>query len=144
MPTTVALFAMREIGASLGLPPQGQEKVAYACKAAMSGLESMRGAGVKVGFGSDLLGPIYNQQCREFTLRREVFTPLEILRQATSVGAEVLMQEGKLGCIAVGALADLIIVDGDPLVDIELLARNGTALSLIMRDGKIIKNRLRA
>ena len=54
----------------------------------------MRRAGVKVGYGTDLLGSTYTQQCREFTLRREVFTPLEILRQATSINAEMMMHAG--------------------------------------------------
>src|SRR3546814_10530484 len=88
-------------------PPQSQEKVAVAYKSALEGLDHMRTAGVKVGFGTDLLGETYVQQCREFSIRREVFSPIEILRQATSIAAEILMQDGKLGCIAPGAYADL-------------------------------------
>jgi imidazolonepropionase-like amidohydrolase len=65
-----------------------------------------------------------------------------MLRQATSMGAEILMQEGKLGCVASGALADLIVVDGDPLKDIGLLAASGRKLDLIMRAGEVVKNRL--
>src|SRR3546814_4461353 len=96
----------------------------------------MRTAGVKVGFGTDLLGETYVQQCREFSIRREVFSPIEILRQATSIAAEILMQDGKLGCIAPGAYADLLVVDGDPLADIGLLAESGRRLDLIMRGGR--------
>jgi imidazolonepropionase-like amidohydrolase len=58
------------------------------------------------------------------------------------MGAEILMQEGKLGCVAADAHADLIVVDGDPLQDIGLLAASGRRLDLIMRAGKIVKNRL--
>ena len=54
--------------------------------------------------------------------RAQVFTPLELLRQATSIAADMMMQGGKLGCVAEGAHADLIFVDGDPLADIGLLA----------------------
>jgi imidazolonepropionase-like amidohydrolase len=50
--------------------------------------------------------------------------------------------EGKLGCVTAGAHADLIVVDGDPLTDISLLARNGEALPLIMRAGELVKNEL--
>ncbi|HEY0596733.1 amidohydrolase family protein, partial [Sphingopyxis sp.] len=96
----------------------------------------------KLGLGTDLLGELYDQQCREFTLRREVFEPIEILRQATSMGAEILMHEGRLGCVKPDAFADLIVVDGDPLKDIGLLSQNGERLDLIIRDGEIIKNRL--
>jgi imidazolonepropionase-like amidohydrolase len=72
----------------------------------------------------------------------EVFTPLEILRQATSLPAEMMMMEGKLGCIAPGALADLLVVDGDPLSDISLLAADGAKLSVIVRAGEVVKSGL--
>jgi imidazolonepropionase-like amidohydrolase len=64
------------------------------------------------------------------------------LRQVTSTNAALLMQEGKLGCIAPGAHADLLVVDGDPLKDIELLAANGRNLRVIMRAGELIRNEL--
>jgi imidazolonepropionase-like amidohydrolase len=83
------------------------------------------------------------QECREFTIRREVFSPLELLRQATSVNAEMMLQQGKLGCIAPGAHADLLVVDGDPLKDISLLAANGARLSMIVRAGEVVKDELR-
>ena len=104
-------------------------------------MDVMRTAGVKVCFGTDLLGTTYSQQCREFTLRSEVFTPLEILWQATSMTAEMMMQD-KIGCIAPGAFADLLVVDGDPLKDIGLLAADGRNLRTIVRGGEIIKNEL--
>lgn len=91
---------------------------------------------------SDLLGATYVHQCREFELRSEVFTPLEILRQATSINAEILMQQNKLGCVNPGAHADLLVVDGDPLQDIGLLVNDGRDLSLIIRAGEIVRNRL--
>jgi imidazolonepropionase-like amidohydrolase len=104
----------------------------------------MRRAGVKIAYGSDLLGALHVYESREFDIRREVFTPLEILRQATSIGAEMMMHEGKLGCIAPGAWADLIVVDGDPLADISLLAAGGRHLPVIVRAGEVVKNRLEA
>ena len=142
VPTVVVIFALAELGRTLGFPPQSQEKAEYAAKQAIQGMESMRRAGVKVGFGTDLLGETYVQQCREFTIRKEVFSPLEILRQSTSINASLLMQEGKLGCIAPGAHADLLVVDGDPLKDINLLAASGKHLRLIMRAGELIRNEL--
>jgi imidazolonepropionase-like amidohydrolase len=65
-----------------------------------------------------------------------------MLRQATSMAAEILMHEDKLGCIKPDAFADLIVVDGDPLKDIGLVAASGARLDLILRDGEIVKNRL--
>lgn len=140
VPTMAIVFALVELGRKLGFPAESQEKAEFAFTHAISGMDSMRRAGVKICFGTDLMGSTYTHQCREFTLRSEVFTPLEILRQATSTTAEMMMMSGRIGCISAGAYADLIVVDGDPLKDISLLAANGNNLSLIMRGGELIKN----
>jgi len=142
VPTMVIIHVLAEQGHQLGLPPQSQEKVEFIFRQAIQGLESMRRAGVKVGFGTDLLGETYVHQCREFRIRREVFSPIEILRQATSTNAALLQQQDTLGCIKEGAHADLLVVDGDPLKDIELLAGSGQHLRLIMRAGELIRNEL--
>ena len=142
-PTMSVIFALVEMGRQMGFPPQSQQKVETVFKSAIAGLDRIRRAGVKVCYGTDLLGSTYTQQCREFTIRSEVFTPLELLRQATSVAAEMMMMDGQVGCIAPGAHADLIVVDGDPLKDIGLLAANGQHLSAIVRGGAVVKNELR-
>ncbi len=142
VPTMVIIFTIIELGKQLGFPPESQEKAEFAFKEALSGLDKMRQAGVKLGFGTDLLGSLHVQECREFTLRSEVFTPLEILRQVTSMNAEMMQMEGQIGCIKPGAFADLIVVDGDPLKDVGLLAANGTKLRTIVRAGEVVKNEL--
>lgn len=143
VPTMTILAALVAQGRALGFAPQSQEKAEFAWAQGLAGLELMRRAGVRLAYGSDLLGTLYLQQCREFTWRREVFTPLELLRQATSNGAALLGMEGRIGCIAPGAEADLLVVDGDPLADIGLLAADGAHLDLIVRGGRVVKNRLR-
>jgi imidazolonepropionase-like amidohydrolase len=142
VPTMVILYTLVEQGRQLGFPAESQAKAEQVMQTGLQGLESMRRAGVKIAYGSDLLGALHVYESREFDIRREVFTPLEILRQATSIGAEMMMQEGKLGCIAPGAWADLIVVDGDPLADIGLLAAGGRHLSAIVRAGEVVKNTL--
>jgi imidazolonepropionase-like amidohydrolase len=142
VPTLAVIFAMSDIREELGITADMLEKLDYHAKEAFGGLERMRKAGMSIGFGTDLLGKTYVRQCTEFTLRRQVFTPIEILRQATSVGAEILQMKGKLGCVAPDAFADLIVVDGDPTKDVGLLAQDGRALSLIMRNGELVKNEL--
>jgi imidazolonepropionase-like amidohydrolase len=97
VPTMVIIFVLIELGKKLGFPQQSQEKAEFAFKQAFIGMESMRKAGVKLGFGTDLLGETYVQQAREFAIRREVFSALEILRQATSINAEILQKEHLLG-----------------------------------------------
>jgi len=75
------------------------------------------------------------------------FTPAEVLKQATADNAELLALSGprnpypgKLGVVEEGALADLLLVDGDPLANIKLLEDPGKNLAVIMKDGKIYKN----
>ncbi len=71
-----------------------------------------------------------------------MFTPLELLRQATSMNAELMMMAGKIGCVRAGAFADLLVVDGDPLKDIGVLAADGRNLRAIVRAGEVVKNAL--
>ncbi|TME89990.1 MAG: hypothetical protein E6I34_13680 [Chloroflexi bacterium] len=93
--------------------------------------------GSTVGFGQ-----LQPDQSREFAIRSKVLSPLEIIRSATVVGAELLGLPGELGTVAPGAFADLLIVDGDPLRDLSLLQGPGEHLSLIMKAGALYKNRL--
>ena len=143
VPTLAICFTLAEHGPELGFPAELQEKAEFVYKQALQGLEMMRSAKVKVGLGTDLLGESYVYQCREFSIRRQVFSPLEILQQATSVNANILQQQGRLGCVKPGAYADLLVVDGDPLKDIELLAASGRNLRLIMRAGELVRNELK-
>ena len=142
VPTMAICFALVEKGPALGFPAQSQEKVNAVYKNALSGMDHMRTAGVKVAFGTDLLGATFTRQCTEFSIRSEVFTPVEILRQATSVSAELMQLDGVIGCIAPGANADILIIDGDPLKNISLLAEDGRYVSTVVRDGRIVKNEL--
>jgi imidazolonepropionase-like amidohydrolase len=142
VPTLATLFALLEEGERLGLPAASQAKVGEVSGLAIVGLEKMRDAGIKLGFGTDLLGATYVRRGQEFAVRREVFSPIEILRQVTSIGAEILMETGKLGCIAADAHADVIVVDGDPFKDIGVLSTDGRHLPLIMRGGEIMKDTL--
>ena len=127
----------------MGLSAAVQAKADRAFEHAIAGLDIMRRAGVQLVYGTDLIGSTYTQQCREFTLRARVFTPLEILRQATSTAAEMMRLQGQIGCIAPGACADLLVVDGDPLADIGVLAADGAHLSMIVRGGEVVKDELR-
>lgn len=110
-----------------------------------AGLESLRicrDAGVKMGFGTDLLGRMHVHQCDEFAIRAKVLEPIDILRSATSVNAEILQKGGDLGVVRKGALADLILVDGDPLADLSLFRADGSGVPMVMRGGEIVKNTL--
>ena len=103
-------------------------------------LEIARAAGVKMAFGTDLLGELQIHQSGEFAIRAQVLSPAEIIRSATLTGAEILGMEGRLGAVAPGAFADLLAVDGNPLEDLHLLQDDGAHLALIVKDGVVVKN----
>ncbi len=91
-----------------------------------------------MGLGTDLLGPQHVRQSTEFSLRAKVLPSIDILRSACSVNAEILNHAGKLGCVREGALADLLVVEGDPTADVTVLCEQDS-LRVIMKDGKFHK-----
>jgi imidazolonepropionase-like amidohydrolase len=95
---------------------------------------------VKIAFGTDLLGELQAYQSGEFGIRAEVLGPLEVIRSASVVAAEVLGMEGCLGTIAPAAYADLLAVNGNPLEDLKLLQDDGAHIALIVKDGQVVKN----
>jgi imidazolonepropionase-like amidohydrolase len=100
---------------------------------------------VPIGFGTDLWGPdAQKSQLREFEMRQEVDTAANILHSATVTNAELLMQKGKLGTLAEGAYADLLIVEGDPFADLGVMMNPQKNLKFIMKDGVVYKNELPA
>lgn len=142
----VPTLAVYDAAATFGrLAGRSEESLARTEKVRGAGLRSLelfRDAGVKMGFGTDLSGDWHQLQGIEFAIRAKVLKPIEILRSTTSVGAEILRMEGSIGCICEGAIADLLIVDGNPLENIEILGGQGDHLSMIMKAGRIHKNRL--
>jgi imidazolonepropionase-like amidohydrolase len=107
--------------------------------------------GVKLAWGTDTLfdAKLATRQGAQLAKMRRWFTSAEVLRMATSGNAELLAMSGErnpypgaLGVVQEGALADLLLVDGDPLADLDLLASPDTSLAVIMKDGRIHKNTL--
>lgn len=137
VPTLVTYEALAHEGAQYGLPPESVAKIADVREAGLRSLEIYREAGVKMGFGSDLLGPSQRLQSEEFRIRAEILGPREIIASATVIGAEVLGMEGKLGRIVPGSSADLLVVDGNPLRDVTCLLGQGEHIPLVMKAGKI-------
>jgi imidazolonepropionase-like amidohydrolase len=140
----VAYYAMKERAKEFGMSSEMLVKNDMVIDGGLKSLEICKRAGIKVGYGSDLLGALQMDQSREFLLRREVLSPIEIIRQATLVGAEIVRMPGKLGVVKPGAFADILVVDGDPIKKLELLTGQGEHLSVIMKAGRFHKNRLAA
>jgi imidazolonepropionase-like amidohydrolase len=142
VPNLIAYDAMKRRAKELGMPDVMLEKNDEVLKYGFSELELCRKAGVKMAYGSDLLGALENEQTVEFQIRGRVMPAIDVIRSATLVGAEVVRQEGKLGTIQPGAFADMLVVDGDPLKDLGLFKDGGPNLSAIMKAGKFHKNAL--
>lgn len=140
VPTLVTYYVIQELGAQFNFPETGLKKVRDVLEAAMGSLEIARDAGVKMGFGTDLLGETHPFQGREFTLRSQVLSPADVIRSATCVNAELLNRSGEIGVIAPGARADLLLVDGNPLDDISVLEGQGEKLDLIMKGGVVVRD----
>jgi imidazolonepropionase-like amidohydrolase len=139
VPTMSTLFALLEEGEKLGFPPVSMEKLRRVSDSTLSSLEIMKRAGVKMGLGTDLLGSLHVLQSTEFTLRAKVLPAIDVLRSACVVNAELLGQSGKLGCIREGAMADLLVLDGNPLEDMSVLGSGGDRVAVIMKDGRFHK-----
>ena len=101
-------------------------------------------AGVKIAMGADGFGWDQGDSLHELILLVGAgLSPMEAIVAGTRTGAELLRVEDKLGTLETGKLADLLVVDGDPLEDISLL-RNKDNLHLIMQNGKIFKDKISA
>ena len=103
---------------------------------------------ITTGFSTDLIGGMYPMLTREFTERALYWTPAEVLAQATSESARVIRMAGKLnrhgnfGEIREGWVADILLINGEPLEDISVLSDPENNLALIMKGGEIVKNLL--
>ena len=139
VPTLAVAKALELEGERIGISPANRDKLKGVFEPMLKSLEYMKRAGVKMGFGTDVSGQLQYRQCSEFSLRAEVLSPHDILVSATSMAAEIIREDGRLGVIAPGAQADILVVDGNPLEDIRILDRDGAALSMIMKAGRFHK-----
>lgn len=142
VPTLATYDALARLTDERALPMPSRKKLNEVIEAGARAIEVCAKAGVQIGFGTDLLGSMHDQQMSEFRLRSAIEKPVDVLRSATSVNAELINRSGLLGVVREGALADLIVVDGNPLQDLSLLYRDRPAISLVMKAGNIVRNNL--
>ena len=137
-PTLAIIFGLLEHGERLGFPAVGMDKLRRVADVALVGLERIAGAGVRMGFGTDLLGELQTLQSSEFMLRAQVLPAADILRSATSVNADLLGMTGEIGVVAPGAIADLLLVEGNPLADLTVMA-DRQKISAVVQEGRVIR-----
>ena len=133
--------------------PVSQAKYDEVMKAVERIFPLAKKVGVNLAFGTDQLMDASKAKQQNVLLARlgKWFTPYEALKIATSENARLLemsgprhpYQEGPLGVIKKGAYADMIIVDGNPLKNLDLVADPGKNFVMIMKDGKVYKNTLK-
>ena len=130
------------------LPPANQAKFQEMAAGTDTAYELAIKHRVKLAFGTDTLfdPKLATRQGAQLAKLTRWYTPAEVLQQATFRNAELLAMSGprnpypgRLGVVAEGALADLILVDGDPVADISLITRPDEAFTAIIKDGRLVK-----
>jgi len=143
IPTLSALFQIESRGVEAGVPAFAVEKTAKVKPFHLASIRLARKAGVAIAMGTDAGTPfnLHGENLRELKLLVQHcgFSPAEAIQAATLVNARVLGLEKELGTIEEGKLADLVVVDGNPLDDIEVLLRR-PSIRLVMQGGRIVNS----
>ena len=139
VPTLVTYAALAAEGARLGWVPEMLDKLERVRERGIEALRLALSEGVPVVFGTDLLGRMHDQQSTEFDLRLQAMGPVQALQSATIEAARLMRAEGDIGQLRPGAWADLLVVDGDPTVDLSMLTRPETGIRLLMQGGRSVR-----
>ena len=142
VPTLVTYRADAKYGPSFGWAEENERKNQEVLEAGVQSLEIAMRSGVKIGYGTDLCWSPKSYQPEGLLVHNEVMSPVEAIQNATIINAEIVRMENALGVIAPGALADLLVVDGDPTQDLGVLQNEGEHMTAIMANGKFAKNNL--
>lgn len=140
VPTLVCYETMWDEGLEIGMPAELHAKIKTVLDVGTTSLEIAARHKLKMAYGTDLIGPLHRHQSLEFKIRAQVLPVIEVIRAATCYAADLFQKTGELGTTAIGACADLIAIDGNPLDDIDLLVGQGENIALIMKSGHIYKN----
>jgi imidazolonepropionase-like amidohydrolase len=142
------LVVFRELANLPGITETHLEKLDVVLKGQENLIELIKKYDITTGFSTDLIAGMYPMLTREFTERAMYWTPAEVMAQATSESAKVIRMSGKrnrhgnFGEIREGWVADLLLINGEPLEDISVLRDPENNLALIMKGGEIVKNQL--
>lgn len=116
------------------------EKLGPVLDKGLAALEMTYRAGVRIASGSDIVGPNQHLKGREFSLKAEVMSPMETIVSATRTNAEMMKIDDRLGTVEAGKLADLIVINGNPLADLSLFEQGLDKVTMVMRGGRIMKD----
>ena len=143
-PGIAILYAMLNEAEAFGITRAKAVDMGYQVEwdAALESLRAMHKRGIRILFGGDY-GFAFTPHCQnardlEFFVRYLGFTPMEAIRCATAYGGQIMMRGHELGLVRDGYLADLLLVDGDPLANIGIL-RDHKRILAVMKDGQFAK-----
>lgn len=140
VPTMATYVMISRMGKELGCSDNFVRKINQALDKAENSLSIAMKYGLKIGSGSDLLGPMQTNKGMELALQAKVMGPMNALVATTKTNAEIIRREQDLGTIEAGKLADFILVKGDPLNDMTLFQNYQENLTLIIQEGNVYKN----
>jgi len=141
VPTLSTYYYLGRNGQNVDLPASSLAKLGGIFEDGLDCIARAVAAGVKVAFGTDLIGPLHAYQSQEFAIRGTVLPMAEVIRSATVVNAELLGIETEVGRVLPGYRADLIAIDGDPSKHPSPLADPDDHLRLVIRDGNVVFSR---
>ncbi len=141
VPTLTTYELIDRFGEQYGIPQFNLEKIREAKSGGLESVQIAMSAGVKIGSGSDLLAAMQPHKTMELSLKAKLMGPMEAIVSATRTNAELFGMADKLGTLEAGKWADIIVVDGNPLEDIERL-RDKNNVKLVLKQGAVLKNLL--
>lgn len=141
VPTLATYELIDRFGEQHGVSAFSMQKIRLAKARGAESVRIAAAAGVRIGSGSDLLGPMQPFKTLELSLKAAILGPMAALVSATRTNAELLCLADRTGTVEEGRWADLIVVDGDPVENIDVLREAGN-VRLVLKRGHILKNAL--
>jgi imidazolonepropionase-like amidohydrolase len=141
VPTLTTYELIDRFGEQYGIPRFNLEKTREAKSGGLKSVQIAMAAGVKIGSGSDLLAAMQPHKTMELSLKAKLMEPMAAIVSATRTNSELFGMSDKLGTLEVGKWADIIVVQGNPLEDIERL-RDKNNVKLVLKQGSVLKNLL--
>ncbi|RBQ19393.1 amidohydrolase family protein [Spongiactinospora rosea] len=139
VPTLAVVHQLIDSAQDVGLPHTVGVRAASVLDGMRDAIKIARSAGVLVGSGSDLIGPDQSRRARELLYRSELLGPMAALVAATRDNAEILGLADRVGTIEAGKIADLVVLDRDPLDDPRAFADD---VAMVVQSGRTVLARV--
>ena len=139
---TLTVYDLAVKSELMPLDDKTRDKLAIVAEKGLEAVDLAYQAGVTIGSGSDIIGPVQGRKGRELMLKAQIMSPMEAIVSATRTNAEIAGLGDQLGTIEAGKLADLIVVDQDPLQNLQIFEQGLRHVLLVMKEGVVVKDLL--